>query len=206
MPSTEIIRAAIGARIKAVPRIGVVHPYERYAATEKALATLLMWQPPEPAAPRELRGWFIRRLARRATEETHASTLVAIDWQIRGFMALRDGIASEIEMDALADAVIASIGADTTLGGLLDGLLPAPRAVGAQMVESGPYMFGGVLCHGVRIDWTTAHVETDQPDPADIGAFRILHANWDIPPIGNVQPPLPADDTADATDHVVIPE
>lgn len=207
MPSTEAIRAAIVARMAAVPRIGVVHPYERYTAKESAFASLYMWQPPEPGAAKELRGWFIRRVGRRETEETHTSTQVAIDWQIRGYTAIRDAQASEVEMDGLVDAVIASIKADLSLGGLLDGLLPPPRSVGAQLMESGPYMFAGVLCHGVRLDWTTVHIETDAPSPtADVGWFRTLHANWDIPPHGNVQPPLPADAAADATDHVVIPE
>ena len=207
MPGTEQIRAAIGARLLAVPRIGIVHPYERYAAKEAAFAALYMWQPPEAGAAKELRGWMIRRVARREAEETHTSTQVTIDWQIKGYMAVRDALASEVEMDGLVDAVIASIKADLTLGGLLDGLLPPPRNVGAQLMESGPYMFAGVLCHGVRLDWTTAHIETDEPSPTDnVGRFRTLHANWDIPPHGNVQPPLPADASADATDHVVIPE
>lgn len=38
----------------------------------------------------------------------------------------------------------------------------------------------------------------------DIGDFATFHANWDIQPFGNVQPPLPADVTADATDHVQL--
>lgn len=34
--------------------------------------------------------------------------------------------------------------------------------------------------------------------------FETLHANWDVPPHGNVSTTLPADDTADATDHVTL--
>jgi len=203
--STTAIRTAIANRLLTVPGLGVLHRYERYAATEKALATLFMWQPPTPGAAKELRGWFIRRVGRRVTEDTHTSDLVATDWQIRGFMALRDGVASELEMDGVTDAIIAAVKRDLSLGGLLDATPPAPRQVGAQLIESGPYMFGGVLCHGVRLDWTTHHAEVDGEDLGEIGDFRTFHANWDIPPHGNVLAPLPADATADATDHVTIP-
>ncbi len=207
MATTEAIRAAIAARLLTVQGLGVLHLYERYAVKAAAFASLFMWQPPAPGAAKELRGWFIRRLARRVAEETHTSDQVFIDWQIRGFLAIRDGEASELEMDAVTDRIIAAIKADLSLGGLLDGLPPPPRSVGAQLAESGPFMFAGVLCHGVRLNWTTAHMEFDAPGPDDdVGDFRIFHPNWDIPPHGNVLAPLPADATADATDHVLIPE
>ena len=206
MAATEAIRAAIAARLLTVPGVGVLHLYERYTAQEKGLQALFMWQPPEPGSAKHLRGWFIRRLAVREVELTHTSTLVSVDWQVRGFMAIQDGVASEIVMDAVADRIRAAIKADPTLGGLLDGRPDPPGSVGAQLVESGPFMFAGVICHGMRLDLTTTHIERDAPAPGDrVGNFRTFHANWDIPPHGNVLAPLPADATADATDHVTIP-
>ncbi|MBR0650375.1 hypothetical protein GXW78_11930 [Roseomonas terrae] len=207
MATTEAIRNAIAARLLTVPGLGVLHLYERYAVNDKDFRALFMWQPPTPDAPQELRGWFIRRLARRTVEESSTSDQVFTDWQIRGFVALEDAKASELVADAITDRIIAAIKADLSLGGLLDGKAPAPRSIGAQLVESGPFKFGGVVCHGIRLNWTTAHMEYDAPEPGDVvGDFRIFHANWDIPPHGNVLAPLPADDTADATDHIVIPE
>lgn len=41
-------------------------------------------------------------------------------------------------------------------------------------------------------------------DAADLDDFKTFHSDWDIPPHGNVETPLPADDTADATDHVTL--
>lgn len=41
-----------------------------------------------------------------------------------------------------------------------------------------------------------------ETDIASLGTFQKFHANWDIPPHGNVSTDLPADSTADATDHV----
>lgn len=191
--------------MRAVPRIGIVHPYERYAVKREAFQALYMWQPPERSQPRELRGWFIRRLATRELDDTSTKTVVQIDWQIRGYMALQDALASEVTFDNLVEQLRHAFQADLTLGGLLDDELVAGAPLGPQLVESAPYMFAGVLCHGVRLDWTTSfNREQAEADPS-IGDFRIFHANWDIPPIGNVVPPLPADETADATDHVIIP-
>jgi hypothetical protein len=38
----------------------------------------------------------------------------------------------------------------------------------------------------------------------DASDFNSLHVDWDVPPFGNVQPPLPAD-TNDAEDLMEIP-
>ena len=50
------------------------------------------------------------------------------------------------------------------------------------------------------------------PDADAMGDFRIFHANWDVEPFGNVDGDpdtpgvqLPADATADATDHLELP-
>ncbi|WP_431282720.1 hypothetical protein ACQW02_25485 [Humitalea sp. 24SJ18S-53] len=202
----ETVRAAIGAIMQAVPGIGIVHPYERYAATEPRFASLYMWQPPEYDRKPELRGWFIRRVGHRETAYRSTANELSIDWQLRGYMAIQDALQSEITMDNLVEQLRFAILADVTLGGLLDVPLPQDAPLGAQLVESGPYMFAGVLCHGVRLDWTTSYQRDLRDDLSAAGDFRIFHANWDIPPHGNVQPPLPADATADATDHVLIPE
>src|SRR3546814_17769329 len=54
---------------------------------------------------------------------------------------------------------------------------------------------------------TTLYIDTSDTEANDdIGDFATFHANWDITPFGNVQPPLPADDEADATDNVPRPE
>lgn len=46
----------------------------------------------------------------------------------------------------------------------------------------------------------------DQVDTSDLAPFETFHANWDVPVHGNVEPPLPADAAADATDHVIVQE
>lgn len=55
------------------------------------------------------------------------------------------------------------------------------------------------------ISFKTSYTIKTLPSDADIASldvFNKFHANWDIPPHGNVSTDLPADSTADATDHV----
>lgn len=204
----EQIRAAIGARIAAIPEIGLVHPYERYAIKDAQLLALMLWHPAPEAQP-ELRGWNIHRSAFRGYRQTSRVTRIETDWRIAGFMALQDARQTEILMDILVDQVRAAINSDLTLGGLVEA--PAPDQTtpwGVQCPESGPYMYGGVLCHGVRLTLTTTHyvdASTDPAaDPANAAPFKFFHANWDIRPIGDVGPDLPDDAHADATDHVIL--
>lgn len=52
----------------------------------------------------------------------------------------------------------------------------------------------------------TVFVE-DKPDMSGLDPFAAFHANWDIPAFrDDIQPPLPADDKADATDHIILPQ
>lgn len=41
-------------------------------------------------------------------------------------------------------------------------------------------------------------------DPATLADFKTFHANWDLPPHADIETPLPADDEADATDHITL--
>lgn len=55
------------------------------------------------------------------------------------------------------------------------------------------------------LSFKTSYTISTLPSDAEfnaLGDFNQFHANWDIPPHGNVSTDLPADDTADATDHV----
>lgn len=52
------------------------------------------------------------------------------------------------------------------------------------------------------IELSTTFEMDNSANPDDLDDFAILHNNWDLPPHGNVIPPLPSDETADATDHI----
>jgi len=199
----ETIRAAIGERMKTVADIGVVHPYERYAKTEKDFQSLYLWKPDPEIEAHEMRGWFIRRVSRREIEKTATRTLVAHDWQIAGFMALQDGRATELLMDNLVEQLCAAFRVDLTLDGLVEDrpvALDAPS--GLQLVDSAPYMLGGVLCHGVKLTFTTSHYEPNVTPADKLGDLQIIHANWELPPRALTGPTLPDDEDAVASDQL----
>ncbi|HMX15549.1 MAG TPA: hypothetical protein PKD29_01785 [Rhodocyclaceae bacterium] len=144
---SEIVRAAIVARLRTVPGVGQVFDYERYAASEGAFRALYA-----PGGGRVL-GWHVRRVARR---EVTDENVVHTDWEIRGFMALDDAGRSEIAFDTLIDAILDAWRADPTLGGLVFW----PKDDGPfvpDLADSGPAMFSGVLCHAVKLKLTTRH-------------------------------------------------
>lgn len=196
----EQIRVAIRDRMQTVANVGVIHGYERYAKVEADFAALYTVSTGNVKS--DLRGWFIRRVTTRDYEYLRTHTRTEIDWQVRGFMALVDKNASEIAMDDLIEKMRAAFARDLTLGGLVEDQRAEGQPRGLQLAESGPFMFAGYLCHGVRLDLMTTHFAAlDAPADA-LGNFETFHANWDVPTHGNVEPPLPADATADATDHV----
>ena len=143
------IRAAIVARLQSVPGIGRVHAYEPYAASDAPFRELY-------AIGGKILGWHLRRVGRR---EVNDENEVHTDWEIRGFMALADGGASELAFDALLEAIFDAWRADPTLG----GLAMWPKDEGSfvpDLADSGPAMFAGVLCHAARLRLLTRHNET----------------------------------------------
>lgn len=145
-------RAALLATLQAVPQIGVVHAYER-TASNLAQMKALYYSP----AHDQIRGWFIRRVRVRETGILQPKYLEVTDWQIRGFMSIDDSIGSELVMDSLIEDVRYQLRWNNKLNGtvLKLGLLQSGADRGLQMEDFGPYMFGGVLCHGVRLALTT---------------------------------------------------
>lgn len=54
------------------------------------------------------------------------------------------------------------------------------------------------------VEFSTTFEVEGGVDGASLDDFETFHANWDVPAHGNVEPPLPADAAADATDHVTL--
>ena len=152
--SVAAIRNAIVATLGTVPDIGVVHPYERYANDLAALKALY-WS----AAHNAVRGWYVRRPATSELGNIQARTVEVIRWRIVGVMSLSDADASELAFDGLIEGVRNAFAADETLGGAVDQCT-APGGGGGdesgiQLDDSGPVMFGGVLCHACRLGLLT---------------------------------------------------
>lgn len=199
----ETIRLAIAVRMNTVANLGVVHPYERYASDEVAFRALYLWKPNPAVDAKELRGWFIRRMSRREYEKSATYIRVGHDWQISGYMALQDARATELLMDNLVEQLCAAFRLDLTLDGLVEDRPAGQDAPsGLQLAESGPYMLGGVLCHGVKLTLTTSHFELIATPDDKLDDLKTIHANWELPPRALTGPDLPDDADAAASDEL----
>lgn len=145
------IRAAIVAKLRTLPDIGVVHDYERFARGEKDFRDLYQ-------TGDRILGWHVRRVATTEKSPVLGRWYTSHDWEIRGFMGLDDAGQSEIVFDGLIEAIREAFRLDETLG--IAGLFTVDAdSAGVQLADSGPVMFGGVLCHSARLTLRT-HIDT----------------------------------------------
>lgn len=143
---------AVANTLAAVPGIGRVHAYERFATT---IATLRQFYYSEPHA--QVRGWFVRRTRVYATNVVKPRWTEVESFQLRGFMAWDDNRQSDLEMNALIDSILLAFRNAPTLGGAVtkQGALSAGADQGVRLDDYGPVMLAGVLCHGARLSLTT---------------------------------------------------
>ena len=156
MSVLEDIRAAIKAKILTVPNVGTVHDRERYATDQGSLRALYAF-----GDPARIQGWHIRRLATEEVSPALGRYVVTNEWAIRGFMGFDDADQSEILFDGLIEQIRDVFRVDETLGGVVVATAPAregtEKAIGIQVVDSGPVMFAGVLCHSAQLRLFTMH-------------------------------------------------
>lgn len=144
--SDTAIRTAIKDVLTAVENIGVVHDYERHAATWEKFIELFR------ASDGKIRGWEFTRRQRtgrqgtlgagfRETERRHV-------YKIHGYLGLQDLLASEKTFQALIDAICAAFADTPRLGGAHN----SHEFIQVNVIE--PRMFGGVLCHFCEMSLT----------------------------------------------------
>lgn len=153
MSEHRILRAAIVAHLLKVTDIGNVFAYERYAKDDATFREIY-------AAGNSILGWHVRRVARK---ETSSRNEVLTTWEIRGFASLQDGDESELQFDELIDRICDAWRADPRMGNAV--LYPGPD-IGPvpELVDAGPAMFCGVLCHSARLRLITRTViSADRP-------------------------------------------
>lgn len=150
MTPLQDLRAAIVAKLTGIAGIGVVHDRERYAVGMDQLKAMYV-----PVGEQQLRGWFVRRLGIHEVAAGPRQRVQTITWRIQGVMALDDAASSEIAFDNLIETIGDTFRADPTLGGLVLTPKPEDDDAGVQVVDSGPVMFAGVLCHAARLAITT---------------------------------------------------
>lgn len=145
-----VIRDWLVAQLNTVPNIGTVHSYQRYAAREKELADLYHHNG-------RMHGWFVRRVS--VAEKTLAAGINSEQtiWQVRGYLAINDATASELEFDDLLDAIRSVFKTDgfdpwrdMTIGSPISLVYteqPIKEQLGFAVLDSQPVLFAGVLCH-----------------------------------------------------------
>jgi hypothetical protein len=151
MSTLTQIKDAIKATMETVNGVGLVHTAERYDHSLEKLRT-------HYTAGGKLKGWYIRRTL-TVTEEPRVGRFdVRHEFTIRGFQALVDANASELEFDLTIEDLRAAFLSDTKLGGTVN-TTSFPDQVGLQLREAGVVMFAGVLCHSARLSLRTRHFE-----------------------------------------------
>lgn len=156
MSHLAVIRTAIVATLAAVPQVGVVHAYERYVRGDNKFKQLYLYTP--PGGEQQLRGWWVRRVGTvESSPNVSPRTRNVHTWRLRGYMALNDESASELVFDELVEAVRDAVRADPTFGGVADlgPLNDGDNTDGAQVVDVGPVLFCGVLCHSALLEIRT---------------------------------------------------
>jgi hypothetical protein len=146
------IRAAIVAMHAAVPDVGIVHDYERYARSEEKFRELFVGT---FDGAKQIRGWWWRRSATQERTVSTASVMNVHTWQGRGYMALNDEQASEKTFDELVEAFRDAVRADPTFGGICEQNSVEDGEDGVQVIDVGPVMFCGVLCHSAVLQLKT---------------------------------------------------
>lgn len=77
----------------------------------------------------------------------------------------------------------------------------APKGIRAMINDRAD----GRMASVYAVDMDTSFTIEIAEDAEALDDFETLHNNWDVTPHGNVELPLPADDTADVTDHITLP-
>lgn len=152
--SVQQLRDAIAAKIASVTNVGKVHPYERYAKSPSALATLYV---SSAQGGNRILGWYVRRVSTREILIDTGRNYMDHGWRVRGFMSLEDADETEEKFDTLIEAIRTAFRADPSLGGLCETYFNEAGAnqAGVQLEEHAPVLFAGVLCHSARLSLTT---------------------------------------------------
>ena len=152
--STESIRQAIAATLQGIDGIGKVQSRERYAKTTTALKGFY-------AQGSKLKGGFVRRASRnRVSPDGGHTYVVTTNWEIHYLASFIDDDESEVEFDAMLDAIEQAFEEDQTLGGEVEATVTSQQA-GVHVTSSQPAMFAGVLVHYAKLTLQTEHSEGD---------------------------------------------
>lgn len=155
MSRIPAIRAAILATLATVQDVGRTHGFERYAADRTRMRTLYV---ATIAGAEQLRGWFVRRRSFTSTRTGATRRTITTTWEVVGYMAIADEAETELDFDALIDAIAQVFHDNPDLSGAVTTTIFDDGA-GVTLVDSAPVMFAGVLCHAATLRLQTRHTE-----------------------------------------------
>lgn len=149
------IRDALQDLMLTVPNIGQVHNRERYIREEAKFSALYLYTP--AGGVKQLRGWWLRRTATQERSLGVGRNLEIHTWAMRGYMSLNDEEETELEFDALVEALRDKVRLDPTLGGICEQspLNDGNATDGLQVIDCAPVLFCGVLCHSALLELRT---------------------------------------------------
>lgn len=153
MSALATTRAALFALLAGVPGIGQVHDRERHVRDEAKFRQLYVAR---VNGADQLRGWWFRRSATSEVTLGVGRRMEVHTWQVRGYMALSDDAGSELVFDELIEALRDAVRTTADAGGV--PWEPAPfdsPTDGLQVLQIGPVLFCGVLCHSALLELKT---------------------------------------------------
>lgn len=147
----EQIRAKIVEMLRAIPDIGIVHERERYFSDLDKIRAAYTWQPTTAGSPKQVRGWFLRRVKMNPEHLGNFKYDIENTWEITGYVGWNEELNSEIILDGLIEEIFQTFKKPMPLN--LLGL----TAFGIELVDSSTVNFTGVVCHRATLQLVTKH-------------------------------------------------
>lgn len=143
--SEAAIREQMAVILGAVEGIGVVHQYQRWAATWEKFLDL--FKDPDGV----INGWCITRTSTTEHWITNIKYERVLEFVIRGYYGVNDAKASEISFQQIIEDICEAFRCNDTLNGTCETIAPQfgplNGMAGVQVRIVDARFFGGVLCH-----------------------------------------------------------
>lgn len=147
----EQIRSKIVEMLREIPDIGIVHERERYFSDLDKIRSAFTWQPTTAGSPKQVRGWFLRRVKMNPEHLGNFKYDLENTWEITGYVGWNEELNSEIILDGLIEEIFQTFKKPMPLN--LLGL----TAFGIELIDSSTVNFTGVVCHRATLQLVTKH-------------------------------------------------
>ena len=151
------IRTKIVEMLRAIPEIGIVHERERYFSDLDKIRATFIWQPPTAGSPKQVRGWFLRRVKMNPEHLGNYKYDLENTWEITGYMSWNEELNSEIVFDGLIEQISQVFQKPIALNQVQNATKQGVVAHGIELVDSSTVTFTGVVCHRATLQLVTKH-------------------------------------------------